>query len=154
MFPGSPTWSRDGSIAVAQLTPYSRRSLHGLNHILVMSSDGAPVRSFAVLAQRSVDTRLDSGPVWAPDGTRMALVMDGALWTLPVSLSGEPAGPPRKLTSELASFPSWTGDSKTILASSARLRFTGPRRITRIPQPIRPKGTFLLCQRGDISNLR
>jgi len=41
-----------------------------------------------------------------------------------------------------------------LLASIARLRFTGTRRITCTPQRPRQKGTFLLCAEGDISTLR
>ena len=40
-----------------------------------------------------------------------------------------------------------------LLASRASLRFTGDRRITRTPQRLRPKATFLLCWKGDISTL-
>jgi hypothetical protein len=40
-----------------------------------------------------------------------------------------------------------------LLASIARLRFTGTSRITCTPQSPGQKGTFLLCQRGDISTL-
>jgi len=40
-----------------------------------------------------------------------------------------------------------------LLASRARLRFTGARRLTCCPQRPRLKGTFLLCQKGDISTL-
>jgi hypothetical protein len=40
-----------------------------------------------------------------------------------------------------------------LLASRARLRFTGARRLTCTPQRPRLKGTFLLCQKGDISTL-
>jgi hypothetical protein len=40
-----------------------------------------------------------------------------------------------------------------LLASRARLRFTGVRRLTCSPQRPRLKGTFLLCQKGDISIL-
>jgi len=41
-----------------------------------------------------------------------------------------------------------------LLASIARLRFTGTRRITRTPRKPRLMGTFLLCAEGDISTLR
>ena len=40
-----------------------------------------------------------------------------------------------------------------LLASIARLRFTGTRRLPCSPQPPRLKGTFLLCSEGDISIL-
>jgi hypothetical protein len=40
-----------------------------------------------------------------------------------------------------------------LLASIARLRFTGTRRLTCTPNTSRVKTTFLLCQRHDISTL-
>ena len=40
-----------------------------------------------------------------------------------------------------------------LLASIARLRFTGRRRLSCAPRRPRLKGTFLLCQEGDISTL-
>ena len=40
-----------------------------------------------------------------------------------------------------------------LLASIARLRFTGTRRLTCTPRGPREKTTFLLCQRHDISTL-
>jgi len=41
-----------------------------------------------------------------------------------------------------------------LLASIARLRFTGTRRLTCTPESPGQKATFLLCQRHDISTLR
>jgi hypothetical protein len=40
-----------------------------------------------------------------------------------------------------------------LLASIARLRFTGTRNLTCTSHKPRQKGTFLLCQQGDISTL-
>jgi hypothetical protein len=40
-----------------------------------------------------------------------------------------------------------------LLASRARLRFTGARRLTCSSHRPRLKGTYLLCQKGDISTL-
>jgi hypothetical protein len=40
-----------------------------------------------------------------------------------------------------------------LVATRAPLRFTGTRRLTRIFQSPQQKGTFLLCQQGDISTL-
>jgi hypothetical protein len=40
-----------------------------------------------------------------------------------------------------------------LLASRARLRFTGASRLTCTPERPRQKATFLLCQEGDISTL-
>ena len=41
-----------------------------------------------------------------------------------------------------------------LLASIARLRFTGTRRLTCTPESHGQKATFLLCRRHDISTLR
>ena len=59
-----------------------------------------------------------NGPVWSPDGTRMAAIYEGTLAVFPVSRTGEPLGPPRHLTSEIAYAPSWAGDSRHILYQS------------------------------------
>jgi Tol biopolymer transport system component/imidazolonepropionase-like amidohydrolase len=126
--PGAPTWSSDGKrIAVAMVAPYSSRYREGTNQILTMSSSG-PVEAsddkwFAPVPNLSIDARDWNGPAWSPDGSRMAAVYEGTLTVFPVSPSGEPLGPPRHLTSEIAYAPSWAGDSRHILyQSSDRLR--------------------------------
>jgi Tol biopolymer transport system component len=126
--PGAPTWSPDGKrIAVAMVAPYSSRYREGTNQILTMSSTGTPEDSddkwFAPVTNLSIDARDWNGPVWSPDGTRMAAIYEGTLTIFPVSPAGEPLGPPRHLTSEIAYAPSWTGDSRHILyQSNDRLR--------------------------------
>jgi imidazolonepropionase-like amidohydrolase len=45
----------------------------------------------------------------------MAAIIDGCLAVFPVSRDGSPTGPPRRLSTELASSPSWTGDSRQVL---------------------------------------
>ncbi len=113
---GRLTRSADGrTFATTRLWLYSSRFREGLNHILVLPLDGGQDRAFPVTPHRSLDSQADCGPVWSPDGTKMAFVMDGLLSLLPVSPTGEPTGAPKKLTNELASMPSWTGDSKQIL---------------------------------------
>jgi len=121
--PGAPTWSADGKrIAVAMVAPYSTRYREGTNQILTMSSTGTVEASddkwFAPVPNLSIDARDWNGPVWSPDGTRMAVVYEGVLTVSPVSPAGEPLGPPRRLTSEIAYAPSWAGDSRHILYQS------------------------------------
>src|SRR5262249_28612 len=58
------------------------------------------------------------GPAWSPDGTKMAAIYEGVLSVWPVASSGEPLGPPRRVTSESAHSPSWQGDSRHILYQS------------------------------------
>ena len=48
----------------------------------------------------------------------MAAIYEGILSVFPVSPAGEPLGPPRRLTSEMAYAPSWAGDSRHILYQS------------------------------------
>ena len=121
--PGAPTWSPDGTrIAVAMVAPYSTRYREGTNQILTMSSTGTPGNSddkwFAPVPNLSIDSRGGMGPVWSPDGTRMAAVYEGTLAVFPVSPAGAPLGPPRHLTREIAYAPSWSGDGKHILYQS------------------------------------
>ena len=56
--------------------------------------------------------------MWSPDGTKMAAIYEGVLSVWPVAPSGEPLGPPRRVTSESAHAPSWQGDSRHILYQS------------------------------------
>jgi hypothetical protein len=48
----------------------------------------------------------------------MAAVYEGMLSVWPVSIAGEPLGPPRRVSTESAHSPSWQGDSRHILYQS------------------------------------
>jgi Tol biopolymer transport system component len=121
--PGAPSWSPDGArIAVAMVAPYSTRYREGTNQVLTMSSTGTAADSddkwYAPVPNLSIDSRGGNGPVWSPDGTRMAAIYEGSLAVFPVSAAGAPLGPPRHLTSEIAYAPTWSGDGKHILYQS------------------------------------
>jgi Tol biopolymer transport system component len=118
--PGMPTWSPDGSrIALAMIAPYSKSNREGTNQVLTMSSTNGAANPddtwYAPEPNMSIDSRGFCGPVWSPDGTKMAAIYEGVLAVWPVSLKGEPLGPPRHMTSEIAYSPSWEGDSRHIL---------------------------------------
>lgn len=118
--PGSPSWSPDGKYVVISLSyKYSNSFREGTNQVYVIPADGkgAP---FWQLPERhlSLDTRSGSGPVWSPDGTRMAGIYEGLLKLWPVDRDGKPLGPPRAQSADTAFFPSWTADSRTILYQS------------------------------------
>ena len=71
----------------------------------------------------SVGTRSTSGPIWSPDGQWMAYISTGVLWVIPVTAEGDVAGPPRRLTNEVADDPSWVGDSESLVyLTTDRLR--------------------------------
>lgn len=121
--PGAPSWSPDGKrVVVTMVAPYSIKYREGTNQILSMSSTGTVSASddkwYAPVPNLSIDSRGWNGPVWSPDGNRMAAIYEGTLAVFPVSASGEPLGPPRHLTSEIAYAPSWAGDSRHILYQS------------------------------------
>lgn len=122
--PGRPTWAPDGrTLLVSVLKPYSTRFREGTNQILRIPVDadgGAGPGSrreeiIELVPHKSAGMREDYGPVWSPDGTALALIVDGVLSTIPVDRMGRPIGPLRRLTAELANSPSWTGDGRRIL---------------------------------------
>lgn len=117
--PGNPTWSRDGSrVLVAAITPYSGRFREGTNQILSIPVRGGDSTWFAPIPHQGIDSRVGNGPVLSPDGASMAVVYEGMLSIIPVSRSGAPTGPPRRLTTDMAYMPTWTADSRSILYQS------------------------------------
>ena len=122
--PGRPTWSADGNvIAMAAIRPYSARFREGLSKILLVDRRTGAATCVDPLPDRSIQTRGDDGPVWSPDGSRMAFVVASVLWVVDVHPDGTYAGTPRQLTTEVTDAPSWSGDSSQLLyLSNGRLR--------------------------------
>jgi imidazolonepropionase-like amidohydrolase len=117
--PGNTTWSPDGRrVAVAMVSSYSTRYREGTNQVLTMASTGGDDRWFVPDPNLSIDSRGGGGVAWSPDGTKMAAIYEGLLKVWPVSKRGEPLGPPRRVTTEMAHSPSWAGDSKRLLYQS------------------------------------
>lgn len=118
--PGRPTWSADSQrVAIANTSPFSHSFREGTNQVYVVAADGSQTEQwYSPEANLSIDTRGGAGPVWSPDGKKMAAIYGGTLHVWPVSIEGEPLGPPRSLTNEIAHSPSWSGDSQTLLFQS------------------------------------
>jgi imidazolonepropionase-like amidohydrolase len=97
----------------------TRRFREGTNQVLTISATRQDSdKFFAPEPLLSIDSRSGCGPVWSPDGTKMAAIYEGVLAVWPVAATGEPLGPPRRITNESAHAPSWQGDSRHILYQS------------------------------------
>ncbi|MEU4427799.1 amidohydrolase family protein [Actinoplanes sp. NPDC024001] len=114
--PGRPSWSADGrTIALAAVVPYSARFREGLSKILLVDVATGAGRYVDPLPHRSIQTRGDDGPVWSPDGRKLAFVLASVLWVVDVNPDGSYAGTPRQITHEVTDAPSWSGDSRRLL---------------------------------------
>ncbi|MGP3770036.1 amidohydrolase family protein [Streptomyces sp. SDT5-1] len=137
--PGRPSWSPDGRhLALCDRSRLNQRFREGYNLIRVVDTKTGKAVVHAVAPHVSIADRYDSGPVWSPDGRTMAVIVESALWLLPVRPDGTPDGAPRQVTDEAADHPSWSGDSRRILyVSAGRLRLLdvakGTARTVRVP---------------------
>lgn len=114
--PSRVSFSADGArLAVAALKAYSARYREGRNDILVFNRDGGDEHWFVPPGGRGITTRGSDGPVWSPDGHRMAYIQDGVLVSIPVTAAGSPDGPVTRHSQELANSPAWSSDGRTLL---------------------------------------
>jgi Tol biopolymer transport system component len=155
--PGPPTWGPDGeTLALAALKPFSAHFREGTSQILTLDLASGSTGYVEPIPFRSLSNRVDSGPVWAPDGRHMALVIDSRIWLMPVGADGQPGGPPRRITDEVAGAPSFSGDSRRLLyLSNGRLRLVptagGTPRTVPLPldwRPHLPTGRFVIHAGG------
>jgi Tol biopolymer transport system component len=121
--PGFPTWSADGrTIIVSTLRPYSTKYREGMNYMTALPIDGGKPRLIVPVEHAPIGKRSGDGPFWSPDGKQMAYVSNGLLHVMPVNATGDPAGPPRQLTKELADSPSWAGPNQILFIATDRLK--------------------------------
>jgi Tol biopolymer transport system component len=122
--PGKASWSANGkTIALAALRPYSRRFREGTNLIETVDLASGKVTFTEPAPYKSITTRSVDGPIYSPDGSQMAFVMDGYLWVRPVDANGIPSREARPINEEITDAPSWSGDGKRLLyLSNGKLR--------------------------------
>ena len=122
--PGRPSWSANGkTISLAALRPYSRRFREGTNAIETVDLTSGRITITEPAPYKSVSTRGVDGPIYSPDGSQMAFVMDGYLWVRPVDANGVPTSEARPINEEMTDAPSWSRDGKRLLyVSNGKLR--------------------------------
>ena len=122
--PGAPSWSKNGkTIALAALKPYTRRFREGTNQIATVDVASGKMTFTEPAPYKSIVSRGVDGPVYSPDGSRMAFVMDGYLWVRQVDENGMPVSEARAINDEMTDGPSWSADGKRILyLSGGKLR--------------------------------
>ncbi|MEZ4903185.1 MAG: amidohydrolase family protein [Spirosomataceae bacterium] len=115
--PGQPSWSPNGKyVLLAALDAYSSKYREGVSKFLLVNADNGQAASLTTpFPSQTMAMRYRNGPIWSPDGTKLAYIKDALLWVIEVTEEGTFVGQPRALTSELAETPSWTGDSKAIV---------------------------------------
>ena len=122
--PSRPSWSANGkAISVAALKPYTRRFREGTSLIETVDLATGKTAFTEPAPYRSISTRSIDGPIYSPDGSQMAFVMDGYLWVRPVDANGVPTREGRPVNEEMTDAPTWSGDGKRILyLSNGKLR--------------------------------
>ncbi|MFN8347499.1 MAG: amidohydrolase family protein [Spirosomataceae bacterium] len=123
--PGQPSWSPNGKLVIlAALEAYSAKYREGVSKFLMVNSEnGQAVSMNSPFPYQTTAMRYRNGPIWSPDGTKLAYIKEALLWVIEVNQDGQFVGQPRAVTSELAEAPTWTGDSKALVyLATDRLR--------------------------------
>jgi len=119
--PSVPSWSVDGhKISVLALRVYSDRFRKGDNAFFTIDLATGKGHFTSPEPNRSVSSRSQFGPVWSPDGTRIAYIAEGWLWSAAVDADANLIEPPMQLSRDYASYPSWSGDSRSLTYLAGR----------------------------------
>ncbi|MEU5691824.1 amidohydrolase family protein [Actinosynnema sp. NPDC020468] len=123
--PGRPSWSADGrTLALAAVKPVSRRFREGTSQVLTVDLDTLALTYTEPMPFRSLATRGDDGPVFSPDGRRLAFVVESVAWVVDVDAAGRFLGDPRQVTDEVTDSPSWLGNDTLVYLCNGKVRRT------------------------------
>ncbi|ONI70180.1 amidohydrolase [Kribbella sp. ALI-6-A] len=123
--PGRVSWSADGkTIVLAAVKPFSKRFREGTSQLLYVDVATTAFEYVEPMPFRSLATRGDDGPVFSPDGRRLAFVVESLLYVVPVDRRGRFTGKPRAVTSEVTDSPVWLDDRTLLYLNNGRLRRT------------------------------
>ncbi|EWM12197.1 amidohydrolase family protein [Kutzneria sp. 744] len=124
--PGRPTWSPDGgTIAMAALQPYSKRTSNGNNQVLTVNLASNELRYQEIAPDRSISTRDNDGPLWTADGQHLVFGAESLGWRVPVAADGTITGPPEQLTDEVTDSLSIGADGSVVYLCNGVLRTVG-----------------------------
>ena len=125
--PSKPSWSANGkTIAIAALKPYTHRFREGTSQFLTVDVASGALTYTEPAPFKSTSTRGEDGPVYSPDGSSVAFVMDSLLWIRPVDRNGVATGAARQINKEVTDAPTWSGNSRELLyLSNGKLRMIG-----------------------------
>jgi Tol biopolymer transport system component len=120
---GYPSWSADSRFVVApSFKPYSSRYREGMNYYTLVPSVSGTPRTVVPSQHLPIGKRAGDGPAWSPDGKQIAFVTNEYLYVMPVTPAGDPSGPPRQLTRELADSISWAGPNQILYIATDHLK--------------------------------
>ena len=93
-----------------------------MNYYTVTPSVPGQARTVVPNLHVPIGKRSGDGPAWSPDGKLLAYVANEFLYVMPITPAGDPAGPPRQITSELTDSISWAGPAQILYMATDRLK--------------------------------
>lgn len=117
IWPGRMSFSADGThLTVAELHKTTGRMSDGRNRLVRIDL----VADTATVLELPDRVTPDFGPVTSPDGRQLVLIIDGALWRVPVTEDGRLNGTLIKVLDELVESPAFSRDGRRIALLTKR----------------------------------